>query len=733
MILKFRHWLAGLNIVNPPVAIRIGWFFILGFLAVPFGAFSEPSIDPLWDEVRTAIRQVDYSTALTLLDQIPNSETPKENVRKTYLKGSLLFKSSQPEEALQEFNSLEGRYPEMEDYRLLNLAKLQIQLGKFDRSEKIARKLRTQFPDSRLIPHSLFVESEGSLQGGNFGNCIKTGNRFLSGYPSDEQKPQVLFLIAQCREGLSQWVKAYEGYQAVFYGHADSEFAEPARQKTVALRKNHDLPFPAPTYEMRMKRVKGLLKARQASWALDLLLQMQKLPFTSLQQQAIQETMVECHKTLGNHRIAADLLEHLLKTFPNTVKRVHWLSLLSRIYWNLGKDNETLKLNNEILNKHPGHPLGGKAMYINARVSESRGYPERARKYYLKLVNRFPESKLSEESRWRVGWTYFLSGNPKETGNYYRRMIRERPQSVYADNFMFWLADSKIVLEHREKGRQILQQLADRFPLTYYGQRARVRLLDAGPLRSLREANYPTGIDHRGSVSDPGFFMGEEPSKRDIPWNLTNRLVRMEELIFMGFGLDAELEIKPIAARLEKTDPNVTWLAYKYAKAGLYHMAIRTVDGSHPWRGGSDMQRKLLYPLGYWDGVREYSKQNGLDPLLVLAIIRRESVFDPKVVSISRAIGLMQLLSSTGKRMYRQLHQEEFQEKVLFDPEINVEVGTRYLAKLLSLNNNNLFWTLVSYNAGYQRAKRWKNEFGDLPLEAMVERISFPESKEYVK
>lgn len=89
--------------------------------------------------------------------------------------------------------------------------------------------------------------------------------------------------------------------------------------------------------------------------------------------------------------------------------------------------------------------------------------------------------------------------------------------------------------------------------------------------------------------------------------------------------------------------------------------------------------------------IEEAARDNGLDPLLLHAVIRAESGYNPNALSVKGASGLMQLLPVTGKR---------YGVKDLFDPRENIRGGAKYLKDLLALFENNLELALAGYNAG---------------------------------
>lgn len=93
--------------------------------------------------------------------------------------------------------------------------------------------------------------------------------------------------------------------------------------------------------------------------------------------------------------------------------------------------------------------------------------------------------------------------------------------------------------------------------------------------------------------------------------------------------------------------------------------------------------------------VRE-SRRNGLDPLLVAAVIQVESHFDPFAVSSVGACGLMQLMPPTA----RELSGQQLKTKHLFNPVLNIELGTAYIARLFDRFGGDLHRALIAYNAG---------------------------------
>jgi soluble lytic murein transglycosylase len=140
---------------------------------------------------------------------------------------------------------------------------------------------------------------------------------------------------------------------------------------------------------------------------------------------------------------------------------------------------------------------------------------------------------------------------------------------------------------------------------------------------------------------------------------------------------------------------------------------------------------RIYFVLDYRDSIMAYSRSNGVNAATVSAIIFTESRFNPKACSHKGALGLMQIMPSTGEWITRQLNWPNFSKRDLFVPEKNLAIGIWYLA-YLKRNFNNEYLALASYNAGSRHVSRWLNEGIWDGNKVKVEQIPFPETKKYV-
>lgn len=135
--------------------------------------------------------------------------------------------------------------------------------------------------------------------------------------------------------------------------------------------------------------------------------------------------------------------------------------------------------------------------------------------------------------------------------------------------------------------------------------------------------------------------------------------------------------------------------------------------------------------LKFYPIIEKYSTEYSVDPLLVTAIIKVESNFNPEAKSKKGAVGLMQLMPQTAKDVARKyLYLNNFDENKLYEPDYNIKLGVYYIKILSDMFNNNLNLVLASYNAGLGNVQKWQQE--NPIIEYDSEEMPFKETKNYV-
>ena len=154
---------------------------------------------------------------------------------------------------------------------------------------------------------------------------------------------------------------------------------------------------------------------------------------------------------------------------------------------------------------------------------------------------------------------------------------------------------------------------------------------------------------------------------------------------------------------------------------------------------------RLIYPLPFASVLRQVAAQEHVDPLLVAAIIRQESAFDPHATSRTDARGLMQVQPTVGRELARTLGFPDFDPAMLWIGPVNLVLGIHHFAAAMA-RYPEPERSLAAYNAGNVRVDHWtatplsgKSVDSDqlrLPIndvDLFIERIPFVETRNYVR
>jgi soluble lytic murein transglycosylase len=200
-----------------------------------------------------------------------------------------------------------------------------------------------------------------------------------------------------------------------------------------------------------------------------------------------------------------------------------------------------------------------------------------------------------------------------------------------------------------------------------------------------------------------------------------------------GFQDEASAEADRVVAAAGADRQTLYALAEALAERGYSQRAIRI---GLRLQGSAQPNRRLLrilYPFPYRTLITEEARGRDFDPFIAAALIRQESMFNPRARSPVGALGLMQVMPNTGTAVARGLGIGGFRTDRLTEPELNLRIGTKYLADQIRSHNGRLVDAIAAYNAGPHRVTRWKQfpEYRD--PEIFIERIPFEETRNYVK
>jgi len=142
----------------------------------------------------------------------------------------------------------------------------------------------------------------------------------------------------------------------------------------------------------------------------------------------------------------------------------------------------------------------------------------------------------------------------------------------------------------------------------------------------------------------------------------------------------------------------------------------------------------LRFPLAFAETFKSFGQQRELSVTTMMALARQESALNPQAMSPVGARGLMQLMPATAKETAGKLNYKYAGSSSLFEPEVNIRLGSGYLKMMLERYDNNRIFAFSAYNAGPGRVTSWRKiSDGKLDVFAFMETIPFGETRGYVQ
>jgi len=419
------------------------------------------------------------------------------------------------------------------------------------------------------------------------------------------------------------------------------------------------------------------------------------------------------------------------EALPNTqnengARRLYLLLQLARSRDDL---DELKRIVAEMESNFPQSPWLAEALYSSGNQYMLRRDYATAAGYYSTLATRFPSSKYASTAHWRAGWLSYRQGLYIDAARLFDEQIRLYPGATETVSALYWRGRLYETVDQKpELAAANYRTLVRAYQHYFYAQLARQRLVALGNYpKSALTAPQPQ-LDRIQASPVPPL---EESFPADSPHLAKARLLA-------NAGLN-EYIAQEIAADPDSSSWSALAEAQIYASYGENFRGLRLMKKALPSAGTASIQSiplaywRILFPEPYWETIKAESAKNNLDPYLVAALIRQESEFNPSAVSPANACGLMQMLPSVGKSMAHQEGIEHFQTFQLFDPVINIRLGTRYLRRTLDKFGGVTEYALAAYDAGDERVLDWESAGSYQGIDEFVESIPFTETREYVE
>lgn len=389
------------------------------------------------------------------------------------------------------------------------------------------------------------------------------------------------------------------------------------------------------------------------------------------------------------------------------------------------------------------------ARFLRARASARAGDPDQAARIYLALASEARGAAGAARATYLAADTRLDAGDRAGAGALFRRVVDRYPGTDAMGLSLMRLAGMAFLDgDHGEAGR-LWDSYRARYPrgertlqATYWAARAREETGDSAAAAALfrqvqredRDSYYGLVASARlGEAFWPLPLAPSPPADPVSEARIAGWVRGLDMLRSAGFDELASEEALRLAWAVGGDTADRYAMGEALAQRGFSRAAIRL--GLDLQDDGPPNARllRILYPFPFRTMITEEARDRGLDPYVAAALIRQESLFDPRATSYVGARGLMQLMPATGARVAGEAGVEPWDAELLYHPEINVYLGTRLLAQHMEEYDGSLPAVFSAYNAGPHRVEWWSAfpEYGHDEL--FTERIPFAETRGYVK
>lgn len=510
------------------------------------------------------------------------------------------------------------------------------------------------------------------------------------------------------RRARAAWERLYFEYAATEGGAAAAAaLASPAPGQAPA----------PPRVEAELVRAERLFAARRYALAYDGFERV--LPqATGDQRELALLRLAACDYFLKRHRAAVNRLRPILSTASRRAEALFFYLSATR---ELGNHDQYVDLARQLVTAYPTSSWAEDTLNNLASHYLIVNEDALADEVFRETLWRFPSGRFAARAAWKVGWWAFKHGRDAEAAVVFERGAATFPRSDYRPPWLYWAGRARERTGDAGQARERFELAVIDYANSYYGR------LAAGRLKALRAGVSPASSSARRWQPAAPAAEPAVPTTELIGWLIHAGLdtAALDEVSYAGraWGRSAALD----ATR-----------AYVLNRMGQLRPAISVMRQTYPHflaAGGeslpTDIQR-VIFPLDHWPLIRQHAAAHKLDPCLVAALVAQESTFDPQARSSANAIGLMQVLPSTGRQWANKLGIRGFSARSLTNPVVNVRIGTAYFADLVKRFGSE-YLALASYNAGAHRVNRWMSERPGLPREEFIDDIPFPETQNYVK
>jgi soluble lytic murein transglycosylase len=354
----------------------------------------------------------------------------------------------------------------------------------------------------------------------------------------------------------------------------------------------------------------------------------------------------------------------------------------------------------------PADTAAPSALYALGDMLGERGDRAGAARWLGEVIARYPADLRASLARFRLAAQALRDSVPDSAAALFRAEVAANGAQRLAARF--WLGKLALAAGDSAAGRATWLALVREDSIGYYGLRAR-RAAALPPLR-----------------------LAAGPLPPPLP-PVAASLSRLDTLVLAGLDTAAQIEVRAILGRApqQEVDALLAWSG-GLAQRGFGPAAVRLGWQAALKAPGDARVLRAIFPWPNRGTVEAEAAEFGVDPLLLVAIVRQESVFDAAALSPAGARGLAQLLPGTAALTARGLDVTFYPDWITV-PDLNLHLGAAHLEELLRRFDDRVEVAAAAYNAGVAPVVRWLGRAGAADPDAFIELIPYLETRGYVR
>jgi soluble lytic murein transglycosylase len=416
---------------------------------------------------------------------------------------------------------------------------------------------------------------------------------------------------------------------------------------------------------------------------------------------------------------ATDRYQLTVKTFPGTPEAGLALSRLVSI---AEKPQDAIAYTDLILASYPDY--AAQALLDKAKALDKLNSGDTAKQTRQTLLEKYSDSEAAANLRWTIAQQQAKANQFNEAKKWADAVIAGNPKSELAPQAGFWAGKWAMKLGQPSDASQHFQTVISARPESYYAWRSAsllgwkvgdfdtVRQLTPQIQKPKLRAELPAGsqtvreLHQLGQDRDAWSYWQVEHQNRVQPTvaeQFTDGVMRLG----IGDNLDGIFMIGHLSERIKADEKQQ--LQQLQQQAGYW---------------------QALYPFPFVNTIETWSRDRQINPMLVTALIRQESRFEPKIQSAVGATGLMQVMPETATYIAEKTNTKKY---TLDNIDDNIKFGTWYLGYTHQEYQGNSMLAVASYNAGPGAVSDWVSKSKTQDADEFVETIPYDETQGYVK